>query len=296
MRDGFGTYHPIVNMIFYVAVIGIAMFVMHPFFIIASLLGAATYEIYLNKGKGIRLVLGMIPVFLLTSLINPLFSHRGMTLICYLPTGNPLTLESVLYGLATGLMIVTVILWFSTFHVVMTNDKILCLAGKIIPSVGMLISMVLRFVPKYTNQSRKVVHANQALGITEIGKHHKLKNGIKSFGIMATWSLENAVISADSMKARGYGAGRRTSFTTYRFDHRDGIVSIVIIMIFTVVVSGFVTQTIGCHFYPLWKIKDFEGNRIFVAVIYITYAILCFMPVIINIKEDMKWRRLQLKI
>lgn len=155
MKEEFGRYHPVVNMIFYMAVLGIAMFVMHPLFLIISFLAAASYEIYLNRGKGIRLVLGMIPVFLLTSLINPLFSHRGMTLLCYFPTGNPLTMESIIYGMATGMMIVTVLLWFSTFHVVMTTDKILCLAGRMLPSFGMLLSMVLRFIPKYANQTKE---------------------------------------------------------------------------------------------------------------------------------------------
>ncbi len=38
---------------------------------------------------------------------------------------------------------------------------------------------------------------------------------------MVTWSLENAIETADSMRARGYGLPGRTSFSIYRFDSRD---------------------------------------------------------------------------
>ena len=38
---------------------------------------------------------------------------------------------------------------------------------------------------------------------------------------MLTWSLENAIETADSMKSRGYGLPGRTAFSIYRFDDRD---------------------------------------------------------------------------
>ena len=38
----------------------------------------------------------------MAALINPAFNHEGATLLTYLPSGNPLTLESILYGLAAG--------------------------------------------------------------------------------------------------------------------------------------------------------------------------------------------------
>ena len=65
----------------------------------------------------------MLPVFLISAAVNPLFNHQGITLILYLKNGNPLTLESILYGLAAGVMLVSVLNWFSCYQVVMTSDK-----------------------------------------------------------------------------------------------------------------------------------------------------------------------------
>ena len=35
---------------------------------------------------------------------NPAFDHEGATLLAYLPSGNPLTLESIAYGVAAAVM------------------------------------------------------------------------------------------------------------------------------------------------------------------------------------------------
>ena len=38
---------------------------------------------------------GLLPMLLLAAVVNPAFNHEGATLLTYLPSGNPLTLESM---------------------------------------------------------------------------------------------------------------------------------------------------------------------------------------------------------
>lgn len=40
------------------------------------------------------------------------------------------------------------------------------------------------------------------------------------------WALEGAVVTADSMRSRGYGAAKRTSFRLYRFRTADGAMAL----------------------------------------------------------------------
>ena len=75
-----------------------------------------------------------------------------------------LTLESILYGVAIAVMFGTVILWFSCVNVVMTSDKLMYLFGRIIPSLSMMFSMVLRFVPKFKNQIRLISNSQKCIG------------------------------------------------------------------------------------------------------------------------------------
>ncbi len=151
-KDTFSSYHPIVNLLYFCFVIGFSMFLMHPVCLVASLFCAVYYHIYLNGRKSAGLLIKFaLPILLLTAIVNPAFNHRGTIILCYLPTGNPLTLESILYGIAAGVMLVSVLLWFSSYTAVMRSDKFVYLFGKMIPALSLMISMVLRFVPKFTD-------------------------------------------------------------------------------------------------------------------------------------------------
>lgn len=96
----------------------------------------------------------ILPLMLLTAILNPIFNHKGLTVLFYLKR-NPVTLESVAYGAASGVMLGSVLLIFSCFNRIITDDKILYLFGRIIPSLAVVISMALRFVPLFTTQAKK---------------------------------------------------------------------------------------------------------------------------------------------
>ena len=66
---------------------------------------------------------------------NLAFNHEGATILAYLPSGNPLTLESIVYGLSAAVMMASVILWFSCYNAVMTSDKFAYLFGRVIPAL-----------------------------------------------------------------------------------------------------------------------------------------------------------------
>ena len=51
--------------------------------------------------------------------------------------------------------------------------------------------------------------------------HQRVRSALRVFSIVVTWSLESGIITADSMRCRGYGLPGRTAFSIYRFDDRD---------------------------------------------------------------------------
>ena len=123
------------------------MFLMHPVCLALSLIGALAYAIRLSGRRAVRLSLyGLLPFLVFTAVLNPVFNHEGATILTYLPDGNPLTLEAILYGIAAATMMVTVILWFSCYSRVMTSDKFIFLFGRVIPALSLIFSMILRFV------------------------------------------------------------------------------------------------------------------------------------------------------
>lgn len=298
MKEEFGSFHPVVNMLFYCVVMGITMFYNNPFFIIISFICASIYLIIVSKEKSIKNFMGMIGLFICASLINPLFSHRGVTLLFYLPTGNPVTLESIIFGIAAAGILVTVMLWFFTFHKIMTSDKIMALFGKILPGLSLIFSMVLKFVPDFTRHLSDTKDVNEILAVANEEKRErisfiqKIKIQIDNFSITSTWALENSVDTADSMASRGYGVEKRTNFDNYKLTVRDFIAIIWIVILAAGVVGGISMGIVTNYYYPAFYI---DGKKYSEAV-YIMYAMLCITPILINLVEEIRWLRLKSKI
>lgn len=92
--------------------------------------------------------MGLLPMAALAALVNPAFNHEGATILTYLPSGNPLTLESMLYGAAAAVMLASVVLWFSSFNEVITSDKFVYLFGRILPALSLVLSMGAALYPE----------------------------------------------------------------------------------------------------------------------------------------------------
>ena len=112
MGDPFYDCHPAVNFLYFAMVITFSMCLMHPVCLVFSLVGAMWYTARLRGGRALRGYLRwIIPMMVMAALVNPAFVHQGVTLLAYLPSGNPLTLESILYGLAAACMLAAVALF-----------------------------------------------------------------------------------------------------------------------------------------------------------------------------------------
>ncbi len=293
MKDAFSSYHPLINFLYFAVVIGFSMAVMHPVCLALSLVCSLVYSVYINRKKAIRFnLLYMLPMLVITALINPAFNHEGRTILAYLHDGNPLTLESILYGIAAAVMLITVISWFSCFNFVVTSDKLVYLFGQVIPSLSLILSIALRLVPRFKAQLRVISNAQRCVGrdVSNGSILSRARNGAGILSIMVTWALENAIETADSMKSRGYGLSGRTAFSIFRFDRRDAMALCFILLCATYIITGSALGGVYWRYFPTVKGVFFEPYSISV---YTSYLALCLMPVIINVKEARTWRSLR---
>ena len=294
--DAFSAFHPIVNFLYFALVIGFTMFFMHPVCLGISLLSSLAYAIYLIGQKAVRFALWyMLPLMLFAAVINPAFNHEGITILTYLPTGNPLTLESILYGLGAAAMLITVLLWFRCYTQVMTSDKFVYLFGRVIPALSLILSMTLRFVPRFTAQFRIVREAQLCAGrnSTEGSVWKRLRVMVKIVSIMITWSLENAIETADSMKSRGYGLKGRTAFSIYRWTDRDKVALLWLTFCGLFIFAGAVAGALEFQYFPIIYRAEFTSVSV---SFFVVYGALCVTPVVINRREDLLWKRLKSEI
>ena len=291
--DTFAGYHPSVNFVYYALVLLFSMCLMHPAYLAVSLLAATAYSIRLRGRKAARSTLiYLLPMLLMAAFVNPAFNHEGATILTYLPSGNPLTLESMCYGLAAAAMLGSVVMWFSSYNEVMTSDKFVYLFGRVIPALSLVLSMALRFVPRFTAQFRRVSRAQKCIGRDvssgSVGKRLRCAAAILS--IMITWSMENALDTADSMRARGYGLPHRTSFSIYRFSERDRMALLWLLACGGFVLAGWIAGGTYFRYYPTVKSAPFgEWTVLF----WMAYGALCLTPLILDWREDRVWNAIR---
>ncbi len=294
MKDAFSTYHPLVNFLYFALVLIFSMVFMHPVCLVISLVSAFIYSIYLRGWRTVKFnFLFLLPMLLVAALINPAFNHEGGSILAYLPSGNPLTLESIVYGLAAATMLAAVICWFSCYNAVMTSDKFIYLFGRIIPAMSLILSMVLRFVPKFKAQIKVVSDAQKCVGrdISNGGVLVRARHGITILSIMVTWTLENAIETADSMKSRGYGLPGRTAFSIYRMDKRDKKALLVIGVLGGYILLGGLLGGLYWRYFPTMKGLAFN---LYTVSLFASYVVLCLTPLIIDTGEEYRWKSTQL--
>lgn len=292
----FKNYHPIVSLVYFILVIGFSCVLMHPLCLAVSLVCGFAYSAVLKGKRAVKTnVLYMLSMLIVMAAVNPAFNHEGITILNYLPNGNPLTLESILYGLAAAAMIATVICWFSCFNEIMTSDKLIYLFGRIIPSLSLVLSMTLRFVPRFSAQLKIVANAQRCVGrdVSNGSIIQRAKHGLAILSIMTTWALENAVDTADSMKARGFGLPGRTAFSIFRFDKRDIKMLLCILILGAYVLVGKLLGGMYFRYFPSVKGAEFS---LFDLSFFAAYLALCLCPIIIEVWEAAKWKALKSKI
>ena len=275
-RDVFSGYHPVNNFLFFLLVTGFTMFVMHPAVLLISLTASNAYHISLKGKKAVFFgILYMLPLMLLAAVLNPAFSHEGVTVLMYLPDGNPLTLESCLYGAFSAVMLIAVIVWFACYSEVMTSDKFVYLFGRIVPALSLVISMALRFVPRFTEKFRRIREARAGTGE---------KSGFfTELSVMITWALESSVETADSMRARGYGSAKRTAFSIYTFGSKDRELLLWLLFCAFSLISSCAAGVYRWQFYPVFAGGGFTPVTLFSLLVF---SALCLTPVFIDRKYD----------
>ena len=296
--DRFSRAHPAVSFGFFLAVILLSVILLHPVYLIFSLAGAAVYLVCLKGRRGFWQVLAMVPVFVLftalSPLLNPLKDAQGGHVVMTV-FGRYITWELLGNGAMLSGMFIAMLLWFLCYNQVMTSDKFTALFAPLLPALSLLLVMVLRLVPAYGRKAKQIATARQCIGLGGSGgKQEALRGAMANLSALTAWALEGAIITADSMRSRGYGASKRSNFTPYRFTAPDGILLILMAALTAVTTAAAAAGYAEAEFIPHLYIAG-SGTPLGAAGL-IGWAVLLLIPTILHFWEDMTWRILRSKI
>ena len=314
MSSGFKGYHPLVNVLFFISIIAFGMLLRHPVYLVISFISSTAYYLKLSGKYGRKTVFRfLLPMLLFVVIINSFFNHYGVTTLFILPSGNNFTFEALVMGIVSGITVVSVIQWFFCCNEVVTEDKFMHIFGRILPKGALVVSMILRFVPLYRRRYKEISQARKCIGLNGTDSFIcKMKNTFKNIGILVSWSFENAIETADSMKSRGYGLKGRTYYSRFQWHTGDTLALILLVLFDALIIFGLVSNSAYCIYNPYVIINQpseigttYIINELnltinpfgFLSIIsLIAFTLLCFLPLTIDLKEDIKWHRLQSKI
>lgn len=266
--------HPVTGFLYILAVLVVTIFTRSPVLLAESLVGGAAV---LALSVGLRRA-AFVPLFaVLIAVTNPLFSHNGVTVLFFVGD-TAFTLEALIYGFSFGIMLSAAVLWGMVSARFMSSDKYVWLFGKTLPAAGLVLSCALRFVPLFVRRTGEYISVRAA----ENGGHITPKICLSALSSSMGYSAEEAMTSADSMRARGYGTVRRTFFSRYRLTSAE-MAMLAFVAVFAAVSAALMISGAGeFYYYPAVSEIPFGAAD---AALYIAFGALCAMPSAVIIRE-----------
>ncbi len=287
----FDRIHPVVAFCYFVAVLVVTMFSVNPIVIILSFaFGLLFCGEICGWGKPASDLPLTLAFMLLVTIVNPLFVHKGDTILFFL-NDNPVTLEALLYGVNMSFMLAAVLYWCKSLTRVISADKVVYLFGGVLPKLSVVLNMAIGFIPRFKRRYNQISNAQKALGIyCGKGIVDKISMKLRVFGILLTDSLESGVITADSMRARGFGLKGRTNYSPYVFTFENALLLGLEVGCALACVVIFILGGGKFAFYPTLTQDVFGLKNV---LLYCFATVLFAVGTICEWKEDIRWHYLK---
>lgn len=281
-ENAFSACHPLTCFLYFLLAIAFTAVIRHPAYLAASGAAAVGYYLILRGRKGIAMLGAVAPFLLLVALANPLLNTRGQTVLFSL-FGRPYTLEALCYGAVLAGMLGVMLVWFGCYSAVLTSDKFVCLFGRLIPALSLLLVMILRLIPAFQRKATQLSGARKCIGKgvgEQPAKKEKLAATMCLLSSLTDWALEGSIVTADSMRARGYGSARRSSFQLYRLKKRDAALIVCMLALAGVTVGW---GGMAAEYIPRIAVEP-PGLGL------VAYGLMLWIPVGLTWKEELQWR------
>ena len=287
---GFERCHPAVNLIFFSAVIAGMILFQHPVFLALGFFCACAYSIQRKRGKAVIFDLCLIPCATAFALYYSSYQHFGVTVLQQNFVGNNMTLESLVYGFVVGISVAGVCIWMSCVYSVFSTDKMVYLFGAVSPRLSLFLAILLRMLPRIKKEARKIHTAQKGIGrgIGQGSPWQRIKNAVRIFSMLITWTIDSLMTASDSMRSRGSSLRGRTAFSIYRFDNRDRAFVIALFICLTMTLMAMILGMTDMTYDPriIWK-----PVTPLTILFYAGYTVLCLMPLGLELWTEYQFRK-----
>lgn len=288
MRNYVLNFHPITISTYFSSIIIITFLNINPMITFSTLLiSFITLLIVDNVKSALISVAYGLPLILFFGIFNTLTSTRGNTILLYL-NSRAITLESLFYGLYSGIFILSTILLFKLFHILLGSGSLIYLINGKLPQTAIILTMIARFIPHFRRKLMETISVQQLLGVSI--KAGTLKNRARSAGVifssLMSNLLENSMQTSVSMNARGFSLQKKTSAEVHKFCLSDALILTISLLILSIflIQSNFIQKF---TFYP--TIISVKSNFSLIILIILN-TFLMLVPLILFAKEEIQWK------
>lgn len=292
--------HPLVVFLYLAVVAAAGLLISHPWGLLL-LSGLALFILQAAGGLGdwLRGLRYFFPLALAILVINSLVNSLGKTVlwsldkVLFLGDIN-LTLENLWYSLAMLTRMMIVLSAFMAYNLVMNPDRALGLFGRVFPHSVLLVALTAKTLPCLSRKMQRAAEIQQCRGVN----YHRgsiisrIKNRLPLLKVLFLSSLEDSFSLAESIQARAFGSGPRTSYSQGTLGPGDYLV-----LFFSLAAAGALSWSslqgwTGFQYYPEVAPVTFTGSRA-ASFSFITLCLL--MPAVLAWGWD-RWELLRWKI
>lgn len=280
MKSGVISVHPLLTFCYFMVMIVLCMLLKEPFYLLVLLLITMSLLYFLDHLRSLRKQLKFYLFMALFILIlNPIFSTRGSTVLFYLKNRS-VTLEGVIYGVVFALSLLNILFIFLGYNLIITPQRFLYLFGNLIPKMAFILTIIMGFIPLFTRRMHEIIDVRKTF-IDHAPKpsyKERILESMTALHTLVSWTLEESLENATSMRARGYGTQKRTSATHYTFDRRDYLlIGLSSILLLCILIGSFLG--LGTAFpvsYLEW-------------LYFVLIMLFASLPLLIEMREYLRW-------
>lgn len=171
------------------------------------------------------LLFGVFSIAVFAALLNFVSAHLGSTVLFSLPSqlpalGGPYTLEAIVFGAFGGVTIAAAILAVAPFSLLLSAHDVMDALPGALSRTGVAVATSMNLVPLVAASYVQVSEAQRLRGLRPRGP----RSLVDVIVPVVLTSVEGSIQLAESMEARGFGSGPRTSMRSSHLGRRDWLV------------------------------------------------------------------------
>lgn len=281
--DRFSKLHPVLHFTYFISIFVFCVSLSNPIFSAVILLAGVVYNFILEGKKG-YFTLKLVPtIIFIVSIFNFIFAHYGQTVLFSIGD-TYFTIEALFYGIYQGLVVSSMLVWFGLFSKITDSDKVVYIF-RYAPKCALVFSMVLGFIPRFKTKLESIRTARLGLNadVTEHSIKQKISCAVNNLSALVSYSLESSIITADSMKARGYNP-KAVRYSRYKFKLFDVMLILFTLCVFIYIVYAKINDKISFIMNPRIYVKTFD------ILSFVLFCILVFMPIVVDFAEEIRWK------